>query len=98
MAGFVRSPTCDHTYARPIADLLTVDGVLQPLSGLLENLDVPIPQKQEHVEIPGDDPKHQFEAPGPTDQRGICPTLNALANHGYLSRDGVCCVLYGVLA
>jgi hypothetical protein len=39
--------------------------------------------------IPGDDPDHQFQAPGSTDQRGICPTLNALANHGYISRDGV---------
>ena len=40
-------------------------------------------------QIPGDDPDHQFVAPGPTDVRGICPTLNALANHGYISRDGI---------
>ena len=40
-------------------------------------------------QIPGDDPLHQFQAPGPTDVRGICPTLNALANHGYISRDGI---------
>ena len=39
--------------------------------------------------IPGDDPNHQFQAPGPTDVRGICPTLNTLANHGYISRDGI---------
>jgi hypothetical protein len=58
------------------------------LTGILKNLDIPTPQKQEHVVIPDDE--HQFQAPGPTDQRGICPTLNALANHGYLSRDGVC--------
>lgn len=64
-----------------------MNGVLQPLSGVLEKLDLPTPQKQEHVVIPDD--AHPFQAPGPTDQRGICPTLNALANHGYLSRDGV---------
>ncbi|KAL9110477.1 MAG: hypothetical protein Q9227_005021 [Pyrenula ochraceoflavens] len=66
-----------------------VNGVLQPLSGVLAGIDVPTPQPQGLVLIPGDDPKHQFQAPGPTDVRGICPTLNALANHGYISRDGV---------
>ena len=35
------------------------------------------------------DPDHQYIAPGPTDVRGNCPTLNTLANHGYLSRDGI---------
>ena len=54
---------------------------------------------------PGKDPNHQYQAPGPTDVRGDCvslappnrpenadrgqPTLNTLANHGYLSRTGV---------
>ncbi|KAI5783159.1 hypothetical protein DFH27DRAFT_276120 [Peziza echinospora] len=32
---------------------------------------------------------HRFIPPGPKDLRGPCPGLNALANHGYLSRDGV---------
>ncbi|KAJ3039179.1 hypothetical protein HDV00_012502 [Rhizophlyctis rosea] len=27
---------------------------------------------------------YPFKAPGPTDQRGPCPDLNTLANHGYL--------------
>ena len=31
---------------------------------------------------------HTFVAPGPTDQRGECPGLNAMANHGYLPHDG----------
>lgn len=38
---------------------------------------------------PSKDPNHQYIAPGPTDVRGNCPTLNTLANHGYLSRDGI---------
>ncbi|KAG8525340.1 uncharacterized protein KY384_008984 [Bacidia gigantensis] len=66
-----------------------VNGVLQPLTGALAAIDLPTPQPQGLQEIPGDDPDHQFQAPGPTDIRGVCPTLNALANHGYISRDGI---------
>ncbi|KAA8620057.1 Peroxidase-2 domain containing protein [Pyrenophora tritici-repentis] len=32
---------------------------------------------------------HPFQAPGPTDQRGPCPGLNTLANHGYIPRNGI---------
>jgi hypothetical protein len=28
------------------------------------------------------DAAHPYQAPGPTDQRGPCPGLNTLANHG----------------
>jgi len=31
---------------------------------------------------------HSWHAPTPTDRRSPCPMLNALANHGYLPRDG----------
>jgi hypothetical protein len=33
--------------------------------------------------------QYAFKAPGPTDQRGPCPGLNAMANHGYLPHDGI---------
>lgn len=66
-----------------------VGGILQALTGPLQDLDIPVPQPQGLKAIPGNDPDHQFQAPGPTDVRGLCPTLNTLANHGYLSRDGV---------
>ncbi|CAF9916746.1 hypothetical protein IMSHALPRED_003283 [Imshaugia aleurites] len=66
-----------------------LNGVLQELTGELQAVDVPTPQIITLEQIPGDDPAHQFQAPGPTDVRGICPTLNALANHGYISRDGI---------
>jgi hypothetical protein len=33
--------------------------------------------------------RHAFKAPGRNDQRGPCPGLNALANHAYISRNGV---------
>jgi hypothetical protein len=33
--------------------------------------------------------KHAFKAPGKYDQRGPCPGLNALANHNYISHDGI---------
>ncbi|KAF7354130.1 Cloroperoxidase [Mycena venus] len=32
---------------------------------------------------------HPFIAPGPDDQRGPCPAMNVLANHGYISRNGI---------
>jgi hypothetical protein len=35
------------------------------------------------------DKKHPYRAPREKDQRGPCPGLNTLANHGYLPRDGV---------
>lgn len=66
-----------------------VNGLLQPLTGKLANIELPTPQPQGLAVIPGDDPDHQFQAPGPSDVRGICPTLNTLANHGYISREGI---------
>ncbi|XP_006458748.1 hypothetical protein AGABI2DRAFT_190943 [Agaricus bisporus var. bisporus H97] len=35
------------------------------------------------------DADHPFIAPGPGDIRGPCPALNTLANHGYISRNGI---------
>lgn len=32
---------------------------------------------------------YPYQAPGPTDQRGPCPGLNTMANHGYLPRNGI---------
>lgn len=34
------------------------------------------------------DAAHAFKAPGPNDLRSPCPMINALANHGFLPRDG----------
>ena len=31
---------------------------------------------------------HEYVAPGPNDNRGPCPGLNAFANHGFLPHDG----------
>ena len=31
---------------------------------------------------------HAFIAPGASDLRGPCPAMNALANHGYIARNG----------
>lgn len=33
--------------------------------------------------------KHAFAEARATDMRGPCPGLNALANHGYISRNGI---------
>lgn len=32
---------------------------------------------------------HEWQAPGPNDLRGVCPGLNAFANHGFLPRNGM---------
>lgn len=31
---------------------------------------------------------HEFVAPGPNDLRGVCPGLNAFANHNFLPHNG----------
>jgi hypothetical protein len=36
--------------------------------------------------------EHVWKAPGKDDQRGPCPGLNALANHGYLPHNGIATV------
>jgi hypothetical protein len=76
-------------HKRHIEERGLVGGLLSPLTGVLQGLDIPTPQESGLKEIPGDDPDHQYSPPGPTDVRGDCPTLNTLANHGYLSRDGI---------
>ncbi|KAJ7261525.1 Chloroperoxidase [Mycena rebaudengoi] len=35
------------------------------------------------------DAAHPYIAPGPNDQRGPCPGMNTLANHGYIPRNGI---------
>lgn len=41
---------------------------------------------------------HAWAAPGPSDIRGPCPGLNALANHGYFPRSGVVPLTVGATA
>ncbi|PPJ54668.1 hypothetical protein CBER1_06012 [Cercospora berteroae] len=47
------------------------------------------------IEVTGE---HEWQAPGPGDQRGPCPGLNAMANHGYIPRNGVVSLLGAVNA
>lgn len=42
--------------------------------------------KEQYVSTKG---KYKWVAPGPSDQRGPCPGLNALANHGYMPHNGI---------
>lgn len=76
-------------HQRHVEERGLVGGILGALTGPLAALDVPTPQASGLKAIPGDDPAHQYIAPTSTDIRGDCPTLNTLANHGYLSRDGI---------
>ncbi|KAJ7091302.1 Chloroperoxidase [Mycena crocata] len=47
----------------------------------------PLPTDTGLKRIP--DADHRFIAPRPNDQRGPCPAMNTLANHGYISRNGI---------
>lgn len=76
-------------HKRHVEERGLVGGLLAPLTGVLAAVDVPTPQESGLKAIPGNDPAHQYQAPGPTDVRGLCPTLNALASHGYISRTGI---------
>lgn len=62
----------------------------QDLEGRQINPPPPVPPifnaKEQYVSNKG---KYKFVAPGPTDQRGPCPGLNALANHNYMPHNGV---------
>jgi hypothetical protein len=57
-----------------------VGGILQPLTGVLAKVDLPTPQPSGLRKVPDSFAGHEYQAPGPTDVRGLCPTLNTLAN------------------
>lgn len=63
--------------------------MLQPFTGRLSLLVPPTPQTYGLKAIPGTDADHKYIAPGPNDRRGVCVALNTMANHGYISRDGI---------
>ncbi|KAM0714459.1 hypothetical protein Q7P37_010246 [Cladosporium fusiforme] len=69
----------------PVLDLTSnlLQTIEKDLEGALHALD---PFEKKAVEVTG---KHAFKAPSSTDERGPCPGLNALANHGYINRNGV---------
>lgn len=53
-----------------------VGTLLSPLTGILAGLDIPTPQTQGLALVP--DVDHPYIAPGPTDVRGVCPTVREL--------------------
>lgn len=46
----------------------------------------PFDAQEQYVSNTGD---HAFTAPAPSDNRGPCPGLNAMANHGYFPKNGI---------
>ncbi|KAI9635128.1 uncharacterized protein MKK02DRAFT_32626 [Dioszegia hungarica] len=76
------------TEEKRLLGLLDVPAALTATGGLLDGLVGGVAKNiQGSTRVP--DAAHPFQAPGPTDQRGPCPGLNALANHGYLPRNGI---------
>lgn len=63
------------------SDLL--QGIEKDLENVLQALD-PFPNKAVDVTS-----EHAFQPPKDGDERGPCPGLNAMANHGYINRNGV---------
>lgn len=41
---------------------------------------------------------YPYQDPTPSDQRGPCPGMNTLANHGYINRNGITTVAQTVVA
>jgi hypothetical protein len=61
-----------------------ISGIIGTVAGLLGSVAAGVNPSDKRP-----DAAHPFIAPGPTDQRGPCPALNVLANHGYLPRSGI---------
>lgn len=55
-------------------------------AGFLPVIPPPFDAESQHVSTTG---THEFVAPSSSDARGMCPGLNAAANHGYLPHSGV---------
>lgn len=72
----------DHEHDKRILGLgETVGGLLQGTGDLLDGLLGSLASiTNGEVRVP--DADHPFQEPGPSDQRGPCPGLNTLANHG----------------
>lgn len=78
---------------RTLQDLETLEGVVQSQEYSKEKrqsgpADIPFTtfDRNQRVAVTGE---YKWVAPGPTDIRGPCPGLNALANHGYFPHNGV---------
>ncbi|KAK5164366.1 uncharacterized protein LTR77_010062 [Saxophila tyrrhenica] len=54
-------------------------------AGAMPLVPPPFDAKAQRISTTG---AHKWVAPGPNDERGECPGLNALANHGYLPHNG----------
>ena len=77
------SPDAANVLARAASSMELVQA-----SGVLEKRQIPFDPVSQRVDVSGE---HEWRAPDLAggDQRGPCPGLNALANHGYLPRNGI---------
>ena len=62
------------------------DGNMNSGKGTVPDLLAKFDAEQQYISTSG---QYKWVAPGPTDQRGPCPGLNAMANHGYLPHNGI---------
>lgn len=70
----------------PYVSAFSSYAALENRSGSLEKRQVQFDPVRQKVDVTGE---HIFKAPRVNDLRGPCPGLNAMANHGYIQRNGV---------
>ncbi|CZT22238.1 related to oxidase [Ramularia collo-cygni] len=78
-------PTRDAMEALAQLNARAIDPVAPQGRGANPAAPPPFIASQQRVDVSGD---HRFIAPASGDDRGPCPGLNAMANHGYLPRNG----------
>lgn len=70
----------------PLVSAFSSHAGLENRSGSLERRQVQFDPIRQKVDVTGE---HIFKAPRVNDLRGPCPGLNAMANHGYIQRNGI---------
>ncbi|CAH0382918.1 unnamed protein product [Bemisia tabaci] len=102
LPDFGPGPNIAQEYAREVDEIVRMNHKaldFGPGSNIAQAVDEMVRMKRELPELPLNlnssgipietTGKHAWVPPGPNDQRGPCPGLNALANHNYLPHDGV---------
>lgn len=95
LGGLVAIASLSHAFPAGIVERVASDPVLKARADAIlqargnENGDAPaLPEtfnEDQLIDVTG---ANAWVAPGPDDNRGPCPGLNAFANHGFLPHDG----------
>ena len=89
-AAFWKCPVSRHQTSQPDTSKMVLGYVIIFCSVLGTAVSHPSKRQgfdptAQHIDVSN---AHAFIAPGASDLRGPCPAMNALANHGYIARNG----------